>query len=326
MTSLPAAILHETCRRYALDPAEVEPIGSFDNDLYRAERAGAGVVLRISGEGGRSADRIRAEVAWIEHLAAGGVPCARALASSEGRAVEVVDLSGLGRVVAVLFERAPGRPSHDEDITPDFVRAWGATLGRIHALSRGYRPPDPRWIRPDWRQDARAVERLFPPDESAALRRFRAVVRRLEALPRPPEAFGPIHGDAHRGNFFVHEGAPFLFDFYDCLRSWFVADLAIALFYAVMDAPAAEERDAWATWFLRHLLAGYRSEHELESRWLGLVPDLLALRELDTFALILHHLGADLGEDTWDARFMAGRRKRIESGAPYLDLRWNEFG
>lgn len=321
---LPPEALSEALARYGIDPAGVEPIGSFDNDLYRVAGAGTDAILRLSG--GRSTEQIRGEIAWIEHLAAGGVPCARALPSPGGERVEPLDLPTGGSATAVLFERAPGRHTVDDDITAAFVRAWGATLGRIHALSRDYRPDDPSWTRPDWREDAVAMETHFPISEVRALARFREVVARLEALPRPPEAFGPIHGDAHRGNFFLHRGGPFLFDFYDCIRSWFVADIAIALFYAVTDAPDPERRDSWAAWFLEQMLAGYRGEHDLAPRWLAVVPDLLKLREIDTYALVLHNLGDRYHDHPWDARFMVDRKERIEAGAPYLEVDWEALG
>jgi Ser/Thr protein kinase RdoA (MazF antagonist) len=322
---IPGAAFDEICRRYALDPDVVEAIGSFDNDLYRAERGGVGTILRISGPAGRPTEQIRAEVAWIDHLAAGGVPCARAIPSDRGEPVEVVALSAGGALTAALFAQAPGHPSDDDEIDEAFVRAWGATLGRIHALGRDVRPSDPSWIRPDWRSDARSMEALFPASEGVALARYRETVKRLEALPTEPDVFGLIHGDAHRGNFFVHRGAPFLFDFYDCLYSWFVNELAIALFYAVMDAPESGDRSAWATWFFRHLLAGYRSEHPLDGRWLAAVPDLLKLREIDTYALTLHHQGESYHDDPWSARYMLDRRERIEAGVPYLALDWDEI-
>jgi Ser/Thr protein kinase RdoA (MazF antagonist) len=317
--------LRAVCRRYALDPDQIEPIGSFDNNLYRVAWSGTVAILRISSPSGRATEQIRAEVAWIDHLAAGGVPCAQAIPSSRGEPVEVVALPQGGALRAVLFATAPGRPSDDDDIDEAFVRAWGATLGRVHALGRGYRPADPSWTRPDWRSDARSMEALFPASEGVALARYRETVRRLEALPTGPAAYGVIHGDAHRGNFFVHEGAPFLFDFYDCLHSWFVNELAIILFYAVMDAPESSDRTAWATWFFRHLLAGYRSEHPLDGRWLVAVPDLLKLREIDTYALTLHHQGESYRDDPWSARYMVDRRARIEAGIPYLALKWEGF-
>ena len=318
-------IFEGVCRRYGIEPSEIRSIGSFDNVIFEVGWGDRRAILRLSDSFRRSADQVCAELAWIDHLAAGGVAVARPIPSPVGNLAEVIDHPQRGYFTAALFERAPGRHTEDEDITPDFVRAWGATLGRIHALSRDYVAPQPHWNRPDWADDNRVVEGIFPPEEHLARSKYREVVKRLETLPRPPDAYGLIHADAHRGNFFIHRGRPVLFDFDGCITSWFVNDVAIALFYAVLDAPPDRDPDDYGAWLLEHLLDGYRRESELAPHWLEAVPDFLKLRELDTYGLILHHLGEGHEPSPWDAGYMEGRRERILADVPYLNLAWGEW-
>lgn len=142
----------------------------------------------------------------------------------------------------------------------------------------------------------------------------------MRRLPRSRETYGLIHQDAHGGNFFVDvAGQITLFDFDDCVYSWYANDVAIVLFYAVTNRPDA---DTFGQNFMRHFLRGYRQESELSAEWLAQFPHFLKLREMDLYAVIHRSFDVDNLTDDWVRQFMAGRRERLQQGVPYVALDW----
>jgi Ser/Thr protein kinase RdoA (MazF antagonist) len=124
-----------------------------------------------------------------------------------------------------------------------------------------------------------------------------------------------IHQDAHGGNFFVDDaGRITLFDFDDCAYSWYANDIAIVLFYLITNRADATEVTRK---FMPHFLRGYRRESRLDPIWLKEIPHFLKLREIDLYAVIHRSFDVDHLDDPWCAKFMAGRRERIERDVPY---------
>ena len=82
-------------------------------------------------------------------------------------------------------------------------------------------------------------------------------------------------------------------------------------------------QDATATFvadFFPLFLRGYRQEKALDPDWLAQIPHFLKLREIDLYAAIHRSFDVDHIEDPWVARYMEGRKERIEAGVPYLDV------
>jgi len=312
------AILETAMRRYGIAPGQVCPLDGFESFIYTFERDQGAYILRIGHSRRRSVSLIRGEVDWINYLAAEGASVARAILSERGELVEVLDDGQGAHFLATAFVEAPGRPPWEVGWTPELFETYGRLLGRMHALSQGYTPSDPACQRPHWNDDIMLdVEGNVPAAQTQVLARFEALMAYLEALPRNRASYGLIHFDAHGGNMLVDErGRITLFDFDDCNYSWYVNDIAIVLFYIVM---GHEDEAAFTREFMSHFLRGYRRENVLDPAWLGEIPYFLKLREIDLYAVI--HRSFDLDDlDPWCARYMQGRRARIEAGVPYIDF------
>jgi len=162
------------------------------------------------------------------------------------------------------------------------------------------------------------VPDLLPEQQGRVLERFQDLMAHLLSLPRDDRAaYGMIHFDAHGGNFLIDEqGNLALFDFDDCCYSWYVNDIAIVLFYFIVNSPDPE---ALAAQFLPRFLSGYRQEYDLDSAWLSEIPHFLKLREIDLYAVIHRSFDVDNLTDKWVADFMNGRKARIEAGLPFVN-------
>jgi Ser/Thr protein kinase RdoA (MazF antagonist) len=311
-------ILHEAMRRYGIAPDDIHILDGFESYIYEFERGGCEYILRIGHSRRRSVDLIRGEVDWINYLARGGAGVAQAILSDNGALVESIDDDQGGQFLVTAFDKAQGRPAWEVGWTPALYEYYGQTLGRIHALSRTYAPPDPAWRRPEWDAPGNLeLERWLPPSETVALEKFRHIKAHLDALPRDAASYGLIHQDAHSANFLVDDnGRITLFDFDDCVYGWYVYDVAMVIFYMLVpgDEPERRAREFWPPFW-----AGYCREYALDPAWLAEIPTFLKFREVDLYGVI-HRSFEDVAhiDDSWTARYMLGRKARIENDVPLV--------
>ncbi|MBN1287164.1 MAG: phosphotransferase [Anaerolineae bacterium] len=313
-------ILREAMQRYGVADGQIHLLDGFESFMYEFERAGAAYILRIGHSIRRSEALIQGEVDWLNHLADGGASVARAVLSQNGSLVEPIGDGCGGRFLATAFVKAAGRPPWETGWSAALYERYGQLLGRMHALSRRYELPDPAWKRPEWDDPINMdMEQWLPDSEAVAREKFTQVKAYLRALPKDPASYGLIHQDAHGANFFVDEaGNITLFDFDDCVYSWFIYDIAMVLFYMVT---FEDDPPAFTRWFMPHFLRGYAGENKLDPVWLKELPHFMKLREIDLYA-VLHRSFDDPEnvDDAWIKRYMTGRKHKIESDTPYIDF------
>jgi Ser/Thr protein kinase RdoA (MazF antagonist) len=318
------AILQEALRRYDIAAGDVDQGHGFESFIYHFARGGERFILRLTHTFRRTPNLIRGEADWINYLAAGGATVARAVKSARGELVEEIDDGAGGRFLATAFVHAPGRPAWEVGWTPALIESYGRLIGRMHALTKDYRPRDPAWRRPSWPNESVAdVERALSTADPPALELYRALVERVNRLSRGRDNYGLIHFDAHEANFHVDGHTITLFDFDDSCYNWFANDIAMVLFYRVANR---DEPEAIAAGFLPHFLRGYAAESTPDPVWAALIPDFMKMREIDLYAIIMRSYGIapDEAEEIpheWTRRFMQGRQGRIAAGTPFLNYK-----
>ena len=316
------AILQEAMRRYGIKEDQIQLLDGFESYMYEFARGSERYILRIGHSIRRNTGLIQGEVHWINYLADGGAGVAKAILSRNGNLVEHIDDSQGGNFLATAFAKAKGGPPWEQAVwnTPPIFETYGRLVGRIHALSKTYQVPDPAWKRPEWDDESMLdVDKWLPESESVVLEKFQQVMAHLRALPKTHDSYGLIHFDAHPGNFFMDEtGNITLFDFDDCNYSWYMNEIAIILFYNAM---GPNNNPAFSRQFMTNFLHGYQQETPLDPAWLKEIPWFLKLREIDLYAIIHRSFDMDnLDEDPWVARFMKGRKERIENDLPVIDF------
>ena len=311
-------ILLEVMLRYGIGNGAIRPLDAFESFIYEFQRGPQAYILRISHSLRRSEALIQGEVDWINYLAEGGVSVARAVLSENGNLVEPVEDGQGGSFLATAFVKAQGRPPW-EAWTPALYEAYGSLLGSMHARAQGYHPSRPEWKRPEWDDDLMEfVERYLPASEAVAKARYQSLRDHVYTLPKGPSSYGLIHQDAHGSNLFVNEaGELTLFDFDECAYSWFANDIAIALFYIVMEAG---DWPSFTAEFMSHFLRGYRGANRLDPEWLKEMPVFLKMREIEMYAVIHRDFDVNHIDDDWCERFMRERKIKIEQDIPYIDF------
>lgn len=338
---MPGAVLREVAERYRL------PAGtSFDflrhgeNTIY-AVRApdGRRYALRVHRPGYQTPDAIRSELAWMDSLRAAGVATPPALAGIDGDPLQrlvAVDRDGDpgdaagaraegdevsaegDEVTVAMFEWVQGTPlSAVGEVAP--WQRLGEIMARLHEHSRGWRRP-PRFVRPAWDGPALVGDsprwgppdphRAFDPESSRLLQRCRAEVQaRLSAIGSDENVYGLIHGDLGFENVLVGaNGDVAVIDFDDSGDSWFLHDLAVALYPHEGSVGFDERRDA--------LVAGYRRAGELPEEVLSELPTFLMARRIASLGWVFSRA------ETEHARRQRSRRLRSTPGAARAFLAW----
>jgi len=320
------AVIMEACARFEAEPASVHPLaGGTSTAVFGCRAAGRDCVLRILP--GEQVELLSATLSWLDFLSQREAPVARPLRSLSSKLVEPLE-AGEGGFVAHLLEKAPGVLAENlpaETWNEGLFEAIGRATGRFHALSEQYRPSagDPR--RPTWQGENEAFHsgdyhRALPAALQALNLRLSA---EMLALPCGSEDFGLVHGDLHFANFFVDHERITIFDFDDSCYGWYALDAAMILFDVLVLYPG-EDKEAFAQRFLRAFLRGYRSQRPFSTFWLQQMPLLLKIQELWIFALLLPE-EQDWEPGSWPAKFMPGRRARLEAGQPYVNVDFNQM-
>lgn len=317
-------ILAAACLQYATPMSALRPLDGFESFIYEAERSDGPFILRIGHSTRRSSNLIHGEVDWIDHLAAGGTPVARALPSSRGNLVEALADDEGGEFLCTAFAKAPGAHATRSQLTEPLFLNYGRLLGRMHALAKTYTPSNLAWQRYTWDSPENNIpDRQLQPADEHIRRKYEALREHLRSLPRDTASYGMIHQDAHLSNLFVDTDLTLtLFDFDDCVYGHFIYDLAMVLFYMVLWGHP--DPSAFTGQFMPVFLRGYREHHQLDQHWLQELPHFLKLREIDLFAAILYTQG-ETPTEPWSARYMAGRRTLIENDMPFLEYDWSSL-
>ena len=313
------SILEQAGQRYGVSAEQIRPLDAFESYVFAFERNGQELILRLSHSLRRSEEMILGEVDWINYLAEGGVSVARVVPSRQGRLVEAIPDGQGGQFLAAAFVRATGGQPWIVGWTPERYQTYGRLMGSIHALSETYQPSDPAWKRPEWDDSINeVVDRYLPASETKARQIYRSLCDHVQALPRGQDVYGLIHQDAHEANLLMDDaGNLTLFDFDDCVYSWYANDLAIVLFYISI---GVEDVQDFTRTFMSDFLRGYRQVYPFESHWLAEFPAFLKMREIELYAIIHRDFDVQSIDDPWIARYMQGRKQRIEADVPTIDF------
>ena len=319
-------LLQEAARLYGLPGEALSPLtGGHFAAVYGFCQDGRNYVLRITPPSDDiDPETTKAILDWMDYLAEHGAGVPRPVASPGGAWLEAIDRAD-GRYLASVSEQAPGILSEAlgaAQWSGALYEALGQTVGRMHALAKGYTPRAGLCRLPDWDQGGNLFSPLKPLEGALAFlqaKRERALGH-LAGLPKGRDVYGLIHGDLHFGNFFVEteSGAITLIDFDDCAYGWYVMDLAILLFDALA-LHGSDDPDGFAEYFLRCLLKGYLPQNPLAGLWLRPVPHFLKLLEINVFAAVYKAYMAGT-DDEWIGKFMPGRQARLENDVPYSGL------
>ncbi len=309
-------ILEEIMKVYGIMADEIKVLDSFESFIYEFINDSGEYVLRISHSIRRNENLIQGEVEWINFLADNGISVARAISSQNGKLVEAIPDQMNGNFLATAFTKAKGSSPWGR-WTTDLYERYGELIGSMHAKTNLFMPSQPDKKRPEWDDPIFDYVTSFLSENEFIIReKYQFICDHVNTIPKNNETYGLIHQDAHGGNLFIDEnGQITLFDFDDCLYSWFINEIAIILFYIVM---GNSDIGKFTKEFMIHFLQGYLKHCSLNLDLLKEIPYFLKMREIELFAVIQRDFGTSYIEDEWCNRYMQGRKYKIENDVPYI--------
>ena len=252
-------IAHTALGSYLLDVNEVSLINNEYNATFKVTAADStNYALRININSPRSAENIRAEVAWVKFLEnVDGILTPRPIANRSGKFVTTVTHAHSGRELnCILYSWLDGEEVGDEP-TLEQLHALGQAMARMHASSKDFVLPsdaalpsfqDPFWETEDFLlSDKSKLESQEKDLIDAAFKKITAGTDALYSRENPQI----IHADLHGWNMKWHNNQLSIFDFDDSGIGLPIQDIATALYY--LDTPEQDEA----------MLNGYTSVRQL---------------------------------------------------------------
>lgn len=226
-----------------------------------------------------SDDDVHFEVELLDHLARANLAVAHPYRRRSGELLGQLNAPEGQRSYA-LFTFAPGQPLGAQPFDESLWHAVGSEIARLHGAMDTFESTNSRYhldleILVD--MPLATIKPYVTPEEADTYAELNNVGQRLKDQISNsawgPEAYGPIHADAHDGNIHVTaEGTFTIFDFDHCGFGWRAYDLAP--FYQRPAAPD-EDRRKWTAF-----VAGYEEVRTLSTSERDALPVFTACRAL----------------------------------------------
>lgn len=301
---------------FGADDIPPRPLGGMDSAVYACTRAGHEFVLKLTPIALDDLEALRGEIEFAHFLGRGGLRVAQPLRSQSGELVTLLETPDQTLAVTAQ-EMAPGRPPSVQDPAEwndSLFREWGRVTGQLHALSQAYTPLHRR---PSWHAEHIRMAASCR-DPQVALKWQRLAIE-MEALAQEPDGYGLIHNDLHPWNYHLHDGHIVLFDLGSCCYRWWVADVAVALYWGLWGgSPRADEtRESFAPHFIEQFMSGYAREHSLPTGWLAHLPLFLRYHQI---YMLIYFTDVFQGNPQLATYLLRDSAQRVAQDEPVVEL------
>lgn len=300
------SLLNQAGELFVLSSGEITAFKSYEgcrNLVYEARKGEHPVILRFSYHQDRTRDQIRAELDFINYLAANGVKAAVPLPSLNGKFVEEILIENLP-IYMVCFKKGVGMRVPDNGYRyregvpiEEYYQNWGNILGQMHRLAQVYEPSNIMTKRPDWFEihaDKLNIDYLIPEEFPIVKKRIHDLLDDIRGLPIAGDNYGLIHGDFNDGNFTVdyENGDITVFDFDDCCYFWYAYELAAAWEGGIGRTMFAEldDRKRFMDLYMENVYKGYARENKITEECLAQIPLFIKLIQVEEFLHYVQYL------------------------------------
>jgi Ser/Thr protein kinase RdoA (MazF antagonist) len=285
------AVAERALEQWDLGATRLEFLSRSENVVFRVDNdCGETFVLRVHRPGYHTLAELNSEQAWNAALRSAGISVPHSRRTRAGEYYAIVDVPGTAesRHVSVVdwFEGVTMfdliQAEADGGIQAAHFEQLGHLIARMHNVTEQWKPPAwferhaldadglmgpaPFWG-PFWESS------LFTPSQRRTVLEARTAFHaKLSALEKDSKHYGMIHADLVSANVLINGNELHAIDFDDAGFGWFIFDLVVAL----VDYADAPHHDA----FRDALVAGYRSERNLEDEWVEILPMLYLVRAL----------------------------------------------
>lgn len=324
MIPVPETILSELCLQSGIQPQSLEYLGG-------GRRDSDGIVYEYSHPTGKRVLKIiaipndqpegflafRERLKFIHYLGEHDVDIVFPIKNQAGDLFTTCQ-SGETSFLAYVMNKVEGIHANGAPFDMDFVRKYGATIGKLHQISKQY----PTWQHSaidgknimGWEQEWQGFYQWAR--DPRLKERWQSIRTRLEKLPVSRDCFGFTHNDPHIQNLVICRDRLVLLDFDVANYHWFINDVAITL-QAIMfkntgglDRPVTDIDPLIK--FLATFVRGYRIENDLPDFWLEQIDLFINYRRLLLYTVMQDWLNKT-------AKYRSSWRKMIFQEPPIFN-------
>lgn len=314
------SILEQACPHYGVDFSQVKRLGGFENFIYEYELEGSEFVMRFVHSTHRSFEFVFAELEFIDYLSKNGANVSVVVPTLAHQFLFKVKTIDDEYFSVCVFTKAPGTYVDKNAIDEEFLHNYGRTVGKLHSLTKSYKPKHKRyqWNEEDFIEIGR---RNLPEDKKFILQIAIDHVRKIEKYATSINDYGLIHTDLHFGNMYFDGETLTIFDWDDSSYKHFISDIAIIIFYFYgISSLSDDEIEDKSIWFLKHFMKGYNTENQLDRIWFERLNDFFKLREIILY-IVLYAAGDEMLNSRWSKMYIAKFEQRIIQGKDFFDLK-----
>lgn len=303
---------------YHLDNVGLTLINPIENTTYRVDAASdQRYCLRIHRPGSDVAT-IRSELLWLAAIRRDtNLVVPDPVVARDGSLVTIITVDGVPESrCCVLFRWVEGRfVHHIQQLSLDMIAHVGAFMARLHQHAAHWTPPE------DFVRGRVDLETLRDPafgaiglatgaplltkdDDAIITTTIERVAATLQVLGEESAVFGLIHADLVPANYLFHNGEVRGIDFDDCMWSYYLYDIALAL-------RALEDRENYPA-LRAAFLDGYRTIRRLASDAETHLDTFLAMSHVVRLVWVLEH--ADhLAYRNWAPTFVTRSMQKLRA-------------
>lgn len=311
-------VVEEAKKLYNIKPDTLKSLGGFENFVYEYEYEKEFYILRFVHSSHRDEKQVLAEIEFIDYLSKNGARVSNIAHSKNDKITERIEAEK-GYFIVSSFTKAPGTFVKKSDLTPEFWIKFGQEVGRLHRLSKTYKPVHKRQ---SWDEDNffRLAKDYLNEEEYFIADRLNNIKETVQNLEQNIDNYGLIHTDLHFGNMFYNNGDFTFFDFDDLAYKHYISDIAIIIYYLFFhsDNPL-EERSKEVNKFIKDFMKGYEKENHLEKEWFDNINIFLQMR--DTIMYVVLKAGFDdLDNHEHYSKVANNIKKRCINNEDYIDV------
>ena len=305
---------------YDIDKNQFKSLGGFENFVYEYEKDDISYILRFVHSTHRTFDLVLAEIEFIDYLYSNGANVSRVVKSVNNAVSEKCNTENSEYFTITAFVKAKGDFVKRENIGPKLNKEFGRAVGKLHLLTKNYKPNHKRhhWYKEDFLDIGR---RNLKEEDMYMIDKGLNLIKKLKTLQTDIDGYGLIHTDLHFGNMF-YDGNDFtFFDFDDSSYKHFISDIAIIIFYQFGLSGFTDSQKEEKTFvFLNDFCEGYLEVNNLDFSWFDHLNDFLKLRELILY-MVIHGAGEEMINSPYGKRYIGFYGDRIKNDVPFFDYK-----
>jgi len=302
----------------------IEFIKKSHNYAYKVVCHDDDFILRITSDHHRNSDQIASELDFQKYLHTNGAAVVSPLLTQDNKNILCFTHDNQKYFVAA-FSMAHGQnwDNRGADWTPERLINIGRELGRIHRLSRDYRPEHTEKRR-KWNESQHIIKayKIFRDYNADLYNCFIEYMDDMSKLSTGSDVFGLTHGDYLVANYMIDENDDItIFDFDECEYAWYATDIAIWMHCALIaaDPEALASRTEDAEMMLYNLVKGYISENKLCKDMIHNLQKLFLMRDYIYLSTIIEDRDRYRYSE-WGNQFISTCLNRIFKKKPFLEF------